>query len=130
MAKIAPSFEPKRVEPKFPKLDLDALFGAQKANLAVAHEAQRVLVDAAQAIARLQHGYLEQAVAEAKTALASKELRKPEAMLAEVRAAAEQAVAVTKEVVDLAAAAQRRVAELVAQRTAANLAQLNTRAAA
>jgi hypothetical protein len=69
-------------------------------------------------------------VAEAKTALASKELRKPEAVLAEAKAAAEQAVAVTKEVVDLAAAAQRRVAELVAQRTAANIAQLNTRAAA
>jgi hypothetical protein len=130
MAKIAPSFEPRRFEPTFPKLDLDALFGAQKANLAVAHEAQRVLVDAAQAIAKVQHGYLEQAVAEAKAALGSQELRKPEAVLAEVKAAAGKTVAVTKEVVDLAAAAQRRVAELVAQRGAATVAQLKTLAAA
>jgi hypothetical protein len=130
MAKIAPSFEPKRFEPTFPKLDLDALFGAQKANLAVAHEAQRVLVDAGQAIAKVQQGYLEQAVAEAKAALASKQVSKPEAVLAEVKAAAEKTVVTAKEVVGLAAAAQRRVAELVAQRTAANVAQLKSLAAA
>jgi hypothetical protein len=130
MAKIATSFEPKRFEPTFPKLDLDALFGVQKANLAVVHEAQRVLVDAAQAIARVQHGYVEQTVACTRAALGSQERRKPEAVLAEVKAAAEQAVAVTQEVVDLAVAAQRRVAELVAQRTAANVDQLKTPAAA
>jgi hypothetical protein len=130
MAKIAPSFEPKRFEPTFPKLDLDALFGAQKANLAVAHEAQRVLGDAGQAIAKVQQGYLEQAVAEAKAALASKQVSKPEAVLAEVKAAAEKTVVTAKEVVGLAAAAQRRVAELVAQRTAANVAQLKTLVAA
>ena len=37
---------------KLPKVDLDALFGLQKANLAVAYEAQTVLVDAFQAIVR------------------------------------------------------------------------------
>ena len=44
-------------ELKMPKVDLDALFGLQKANLAVAYEAQTVLVDAFQAIVRLQHDY-------------------------------------------------------------------------
>src|SRR5687768_10140643 len=135
MAKIASSPEPKLPEFKLPalkrpKLDLDALFGAQKANLAVAHEAQRVLADAAQAIAKVQHGYLEQAVARTRAALGRQERRKPEAVLAEVKAAAEEAVAVTQEVVDLAVAAQRRVAELVAQRTATNVDQLKTLAAA
>jgi hypothetical protein len=131
MAKIASSPEPKLPEFKLPalkrpKLDLDAVLTAQKANLAVVHEAQRVLVDAGQAIAKVQHGYLEQAVAEAKAALASKQVSKPEAVLAEVKAAAEKTVAVTKEVVDLAVAAQRRVAELVAQRTAANVDRLKS----
>ena len=130
MAKIAPSFEPKRFEPKFPKLDLDALFGVQQANLAVVHEAQTVLVDAAQAIARVQYGYLEQTIARTRAALGSKQLWKPEAALAEVKAAAEKAVAVGKEVVDLAVAAQRRVAELVAQRGAANADQFKALVAA
>ena len=111
-----------------PKIDLDALFAMQKANLAVIHEAQAVLVDAGQAIAKVQQGYLEQAVA--KAALASKQVSKPEAVLAEVKAAAGKTVVTAKEVVGLAVAAQRRVAELVAQRTAANVAQLKTLAAA
>jgi hypothetical protein len=133
MAKIASSPEPKLPEFKLPelkrpKLDLDAVLTAQKANLAVVHEAQRVLVDAGQAIAKVQQGYLEQA--EAKAALASKQVSKPEAVLAEVKAAAEKTVVTAKEVVGLAAAAQRRVAELVAQRTAANVTQLKTLAAA
>jgi hypothetical protein len=135
MAKIASSPEPKLPEFKLPalkrpKLDLDAVLTAQKANLAVAHEAQRVLVDAGQAIAKMQQGYVEQAVAKAKAALASKQVSKPEAVLAEVKAAAEKTVVTAKEVVGLAAAAQRRVAELVAQRTAANVAQLKSLAAA
>ena len=130
MAKIAPSFAPQRVQPTFPKLDLDALFGACKANLAVAHEAQTVLVDAAQAIARVQQGYIEQSVARTKAVLSRQERRTPEAALAEVKAAAEQAAVVTKEVVDLAVAAQRRMAELVARRGAANVDQLKTLVAA
>ena len=58
--------ELKMPELKFPKVDLDALFGLQKANLAVAYEAQTVLVDALQAIVRLQHGYAQELVANAE----------------------------------------------------------------
>ena len=130
MAKIAPSFAPQRVQPTFPKLDLDAVLTAQKANLAVVHQAQIVLVDAAQAIAKVQQGYVEQTVARTRAALGRQERRTPEAALAAVKAAAEQAVAVTKEVVDLAVAAQRRMAELVARRGAANVDQLKTLVAA
>ena len=81
----APSF--KFPEPKLPKLDLEALFAAQRANLATAQEAQTVLVDAAQAIAKVQYGYVEQAATEARAALSRKELAKPEAVLAEVKVA-------------------------------------------
>ena len=105
MAKPLALPEFKIPEFKFPKVDLDALFGVQKANLAAAQEAQNVLIDAAQAIAKVQFGYFEQAVEEAKSAFASKELPKPEAGIASVKAAAEKSVAVAKEVVDLAASA-------------------------
>ena len=61
-------------ELKLPKFDLDALFAVQKANLATTHEAQTVLVDAVQAIAKVQQGRIEQAVADAKAVLEGKKL--------------------------------------------------------
>jgi hypothetical protein len=133
MAKIAsPTFpRPASTLPglKLPKLDLDALSGVQKANLAAAHEAQRVLVEAVQAIARVQQRYLEQATAETKAALARQDRRRPEAVLAEVRVAADRTITATKEVADLAVAAQRRVAELVAQRAQASVDEVKALAA-
>ena len=112
-------------ELKLPKFDLDALFSVQTANLATAHQVQSVLVEAAQAVARLQHGYVEQALANVKAvALGTKQLAKPEAGMADVRAAAEKAIAVGKEVVDLTVAAQKRVAELVTQRVQASVTEL------
>jgi hypothetical protein len=107
-------------ELKLPRLDLDTVFAVQKANLAAAQEAQTVLVDAAQAIARVQHGRVEQAVADAKATLASRKLTDPQAVLAEIKAAIEKNVVATKEVVDLALAAQRRVGELFTRRAQAN----------
>ena len=85
---------------------------------------QTVLVEAAQAVARVQYGYVEQAVADVKAALGTKELPKPEAVLADVKAAAEKAIAVAKEVVDLTVGAQKRVAELVTQRVQASVTEL------
>ncbi len=114
---------------KLPRFDLDALFATRTANLAAVQEVQNVLAGAAQAIAKVQYGYVEQAVAEAKTAFASKELPKPEAGLANVKAATEKSVAAAKEVVDLAVSAQKRVYELVTQRTQAIVAELKSVAA-
>jgi hypothetical protein len=114
---------------KLPKLDLAALFALQKANLAAAQEAQSVLLDAGQAIARIQAGYVEGLLAEAKAAFQAKAPKQPEAVLADAKAAAEKAVTVAKEGVDLGVAAQRKVAELVASRAQANLAGLKALAA-
>ena len=111
-------------ELKLPKFDLDALVSMQTANLAAAHQVQSVLVEAAQAVARVQYGYVEQAVAHVKAALGTKELPKPEAVQAEVKAATEKAIAVGKEVVDLTVAAQKRVTELVTQRVQASVSEL------
>jgi hypothetical protein len=115
-------------EPKLPKFDLDALFAVQKANLAAAHEAQIVLVDAFQAIAKVQPGRVEQAVADAKAALEGKKLSNPQAVLAEVKAAVKKNAATAKQVVDLAVAAQRRVVELFAQRAQASVGELKAAA--
>ena len=114
---------------KLPKFDLDALFASQTANLAAVHEAQSVLTGAAQAIAKVQYGYVEQAVAEAKAALASKELPKPETVLANAKAGVEKTVAVAKEVVDLAVAAQKRAYEVLTQRGQASVEELKAVAA-
>ena len=90
---------------KLPKVDLDALFATQKANLAAVQEAQTVLLGAVEAIAKVQHGYVEQAVAELKAAVDSKELPKAEAFTA----AGEKAKDTTKEVVDLAVAGENLI---------------------
>ena len=122
----APSPAP---EPKLPKIDLDALFGAQKANLATAHEAESVLLGTAQAIAKAQHGYLEQAVADARAVIGGTAAKGPEAVAAQLKAAAERTAAATREVVDLAVAAQRQVVELFTRRTRANVEELQALAA-
>jgi hypothetical protein len=116
-------------ELKLPKLDLEAVFGLQKANLAVAQEAQSVLLDAAQAIVRAQHGYTREFVAQAETALKAREPKKPEAILADAQASAQKAVAVAKKGVELGVAAQRRVVDLFAKRAQANLDELKALAA-
>jgi hypothetical protein len=116
-------------ELKLPKLDLAGLFSVYNANLAAAYEAQTVMLDAAHAIAKTQYGYAEQVVAQAKDALATKSLPKTEALLADTKAALEHAVAVTKDVVGLGVAAQRRVTELLAKRTQASFSELKALAA-
>lgn len=116
-------------ELKLPKVNLDALSALQTANLAAVHEAQNVLLEAAQAVVRAQAAYVEDIVAEARGFFSTKEPKKTEAVLADVKAAAEKAVAVGKQNVDLSLVAQRRVADLVAQRVQANINELKALAA-
>lgn len=120
---------PKFPELKLPKLDLDQLFSAQTTTLAALQQAQSVLVEAAQAILRLQHGYVTAAAADAKAALALKQPLPPAAVLKDCKAAAEKAAAVTKASLDLAVAAQRQAAELLSQRAQAAVAELKAVAA-
>lgn len=107
--------------PKFPKIDVEAAFGLQKANLAALHEVQSVLLDAAQAIARIQHAWFQDNAAKFRPLFDAKAPKQPQAVLADVRDAAQKAVAAGKEGVDLGVAAQQRVAQLVAKRVQANL---------
>lgn len=116
-------------ELKRPKVDLDALFALQRANLAVLHEVQSVLVEATQAIVKAQADYVEELTARTKAVLAAKEPKKAEAVLADVQAAAEKAVSVGKENVDRSLVAQRRVADLVTKRVQANIDEFKALAA-
>jgi hypothetical protein len=103
------------------KFDLDAFFILHKGNLAVIHEAQAVLADAMHAIARAQFGYVEQVLADSKAVLSGQDLAKPDAAMASARATVEKGVTVAKEVLGLAADAQKRVGELLSRRARANL---------
>ena len=133
MAKAAPlnvTFpEFKAPELKLPKIDLDAVFALQTANLAAAHEVQSIVLEAVQAIVRVQHGWLEDSVAGAKAALSTKEPKQADAILADVKTVAEKAVAAGKQGMDLGVAAQQRVAELVAKRVQANIDEFKALAA-
>jgi hypothetical protein len=116
-------------ELKLPKLDLEALFTTQQANLAMVREAQMVLTGAVQAITEVQYGYLDQALNEAKAVFASRELPKAETVLANTKAGVEKTVAVAKEVVDLAVAAQQRAYKVLTQRGQASVEELKAVAA-
>ena len=67
MAKASPfnatSPEFKAPEFKLPKFDVDALFALQTANLAAAHEVQSIVLEAVHAIAKVQHGWIQENVA-------------------------------------------------------------------
>jgi len=95
-------------------IDLDSLFILHKGNLAVIHEAQAVLADAVQEIVRVQCGYVEQFLADAKAALLGREAVRPGATL--IRSAS-----TAKEVVELAVGAQQRVGDLLSKLARANL---------
>lgn len=114
-------------ELKLPKVDVVALFAARKANLATVHEAQTVLLGAAEAIAKVQYGYVEGAFAEAKAKAAAQNKELPKAKT--IKATGDKVTSVAKEVVDLAVAAQKRVAELLTQRTQAAVTELKSMAA-
>ena len=121
--------ELKMPEFKFPKVDLDALFGLEKANLAVAYEAQTVLVERSRRSPACSTATPRNWSRPLKSAAATKAPAKPETVMAEVKAAAEKAVAVAKEGVDLGVAAQQRVVGLMTDRVKANVDELKALAA-
>ncbi len=116
-------------EIKLSPFDLDVLFARQKASLAILCEVQNVLVETTQAVVRAQYGWFEESVTGARTALSRREPHTPETALAESRVVAEKAFAVTKQSIELAVAAQRRVGALLMQSAQDNMAALELPAA-
>jgi hypothetical protein len=107
-----------------PKIDLDRLFANHAANLAALRDAQDILVQTAQTVLKAQYGWAQEAARSFRPLP-----QKPEAVLADVKAAAEKAVAMAKQNVELGVVAQRRVGELLATRVAANVDSLKSIAA-
>jgi hypothetical protein len=91
---------------KTPKFDVDAMFALTKANFAAAYEAQNVLVDAAHAIVKVQHGWAQDIVTVMQSFATMKSPMKPETAMADAKAHAEKAMAVAKEQMDLGVAAR------------------------
>jgi hypothetical protein len=130
MLVVTNAASPSLSEIKLPTFDLDVVFARQKAGLATLREVQNVLVETTQAVVRAHYGWFEESVAGARTALSRREPHTPETALAESRAVAEKAFAVTKQSIELAVAAQHRVGALLVQSGQDTMAALELPAAA
>ena len=104
-----------------PKFDFGSLVAMQKGNVETLVQAQGVMVEAAQAIAKLQTGFLEETFKNMQTFLKFDGKAKPETYFADAKAAAEKAIAVAKEELDVGMKAQTEVVQLVSKRAAANI---------
>ena len=117
--------------PTFPRIDVDAVVGLQKANIETVLKAQRIVSETAQAVVTLHAGWLQKAAEQVRGAFTKAgATRKPEAVLADARAVAERAFAVARQEIDLGTRAQSEVVDLLAKRAAANLDQVKAFAAA
>ncbi|MCB1969484.1 MAG: phasin family protein [Geminicoccaceae bacterium] len=114
----------KPVTPRFvaPKFNADALIALQKSNIETLVQAQTILIDAAQAISKVQYGWVAESLKAFEGAFEGNvTARKPEELMADAKAAAEKVVKVAKEEIDLGMKAQNEVVDLVTKRVAANL---------
>ena len=101
--------------------DLDSLFIVHKGNLAVVHEAQALLADAAHEIARVQYDQLQQLLTGGRRFASVIGSAEPAAVLGYAHAALEGAVATASTVAHLALDAHHRVGHLLARRARSNM---------
>ncbi len=126
--KTAPKFE----MPKFdlPKFNFDAVVAMHKANVDTLMEAQGIWMQTAEAIAKLQYGWVEETFKQGEAMLKGDvSKKKPEDFMADAKAAADKVMAVAKEQADLGLKAQKQVADLVTRRVNANLEDVKALAA-
>lgn len=118
--KTAPKFE----MPKFdmPKFNFDAFVAMHKANVDTMMEAQNIWMQTAEAMAKLQYGWVEETYKQGEAMMKGDVTRrKPEEYIADAKAAADKVMAVAREQADLGMKAQKQVADLVTKRVNANL---------
>lgn len=132
-AKTGPKYDmPKFEMPKFdmPKFNVDAVVAMHKANVDTMLEAQGIWMQTAEAIAKLQYGWVEETFKQGETFFKGDvSKKKPEEFIADAKAAADKVMAVAKEQADLGMKAQAQVADLVSKRVNANLEDVKTLAA-
>jgi enamine deaminase RidA (YjgF/YER057c/UK114 family) len=114
-----------------PKLDMDAVFAMQKANLDTLVKAQTVLLDAAQTAVKAQYGFVADFMDQLQAMMTGKfdAEKKPEAYVADVKAAADKYVTVTQSQMDLGMKAQAEAMDLIAKRVQQNVDELQKLAA-
>jgi hypothetical protein len=114
-----------------PKLDVDAVFAMQKANMDTLVKAQSVLLDAAQAAVKAQYGFVAEYLDQAQTMMSGKfdAEKKPDAYVADVKAAADKYVSVTQNQMDLGMKAQAEAMDMITKRVQQNVDELQKLAA-
>jgi cellulose synthase (UDP-forming) len=116
--------------PVFPTFDVNAFASMQKANVETLLQAQRIVSETAQAVAKLQADWLKEVAQQMQAYFGAAAAKKPEAMLADGRAATERALAVARQGFDLGVRAQSEVVDLFTKRAVANLGEVKSFAAA
>ncbi len=115
----------------FLKFDIDALFAMQKANMDALVQAQSVLMEAAQAAAKVQYGLVNEYVEQVQSLMTGKfdSEKKPETYFADVKAAADKAVTIAQTQMDLGMKAQAEAMDVLAKRAHKNVDELQKLAA-
>lgn len=131
--KTAPKFEMPTFDMStfaMPKFNLDAFVALHKANVDTMMEAQGIWMQTAEAIAKLQYGWVEESFKQGEAMLKGDAAKKkPEEFIADAKAAADKVMSVAKEQTDLGMKAQKQVADLVTKRVNANIEDAKTLAA-
>jgi hypothetical protein len=105
----------------YPKFNIEAVVAMQKANLETILQAQKVLAETAQAVVKLQAGWLNEVAQRATASMKVGGAHKPETMFADAKASAERALGVARQGIDLSLRAQSEVVDLFTARAAANV---------
>jgi hypothetical protein len=121
---------PKIATPAYPVFDINAFAALQKANIETLLQAQRIVSETAQAVAQLQADWLKEVAQQVQAYVGAGAAKKPEAILADGRAAAERAFAVARQGFDLGVRAQSEVVDLFTKRAVANIGEVKSFAAA
>ncbi len=114
-----------------PQLDMEALFAMQKANVETLVQAQKVMLDAVQAAAKIQYGFVAEMLDKMQSTMSGKVDidKKPEAYLADVKSTAEQAVKIAQAQMDLGMKAQAQAMDLLTKRAQQNVDEIQKIAA-
>ncbi|MCB2053011.1 MAG: hypothetical protein KDE35_02060 [Geminicoccaceae bacterium] len=119
---MATKTETKTQFPMFTSYDASAMRSIYADNVAVAMQAQRVMLDAAEATMTRQFNLVREMMDTMQSQVTSFDMnKKPEAYVADVKAVAERAQNIVKNEVDNGLKVQQQVADLVSKRMAENV---------
>jgi hypothetical protein len=122
MAKASAKFD-------IPGYDFEAMLALQRANFETFVQANALIADATQQAFKVQTDWFTKVFQSGQKAFETKTPMKPEAAFAEAEAMTKEAIKIAKDNVDLGVETQRKVADLVSKRVAANMEEMKINAA-